>query len=198
MADAKTPKPAGLRGEDVDMIRPTLNGIGEYPLAEGYRLRGYRDGDEAAWTHIWMTADIFSMVTPETFGRQFGERRDALPERMFFLCGPDGGEVGTATAWFPNTGIDAEAGLVHWVAIRPQVQGQHLGKPLMAAVLNRLRDLGYSRAALCTQEGRLAAINLYLELDFVPVVRSDEDRAAWKRVRSQLHGSRLEQVDLDG
>ena len=184
-------------GAGVTMVRQTLQDVAAEALPEGFSLRRYRSGDEAVWTRIWMTADIFNQVTPETFQREFGGQVEALPERMYFLCDSGGREVGTATAWFGKAEVDAEAGVVHWVAIVPAMQGQGLAKPLMAAVLLRLKELGYRRSYLITQEARLAAINLYLDLGFEPQIRSEGERAAWKRVRGQLRGSRLEKMNLD-
>jgi GNAT superfamily N-acetyltransferase len=197
MSEPSRPTASAERGANVMMVRPTLDDIPEHPLPEGFCLRPYHAGDEAAWTRIWMTADMYSTVTPETFQKEFGDHAEALPERQVFLCDVDGREVGTATAWFCPADLDPEAGLVHWVAIAPQHQGRHLAKPLVSAVLTHLAELEHSRAVLITQEGRLAAINLYLEMGFVPRIRSDDERAAWHRVREQLRGSRLDALDLD-
>ena len=82
------------------------------------------------------------------------------------------------------------------VAIVPKMQGIGLAKPLVSLILCRLKELGYTRAHLTTEEPRLTAINLYLDLGFVPEVRNDDDRATWQRVRRQLRGSTLDDVDL--
>lgn len=183
-------------GVSLMMVRQTLRDVVEQAVPPGFSVRRYRPGDEAAWTRIWTTADIFNHMTPETFEKEFGHGRESLPERQYFLCDAGGREVGTATAWFGKAEVDAGAGLVHWVAIVPEMQGRGLAKPLMAVVLCRLKELGYPRAYLITQEARLAAIHLYLDLGFDPHIRGDEERAAWNRVLGLLRGRRLDEIDL--
>lgn len=184
------------QGVGVMMVRRTLQDVVSQPVPAGFQVRRYLPGDEAAWTRIWSAADVFGQATPKTFHSEFGKEMAALPERMFFLCDAAGREVGTATAWFGRPEVDAEAGMVHWVAIVPEMQGRGLAKPLMAAVLCRLRELGHLRAYLMTQERRVAAIKLYLDLGFDPEVRSDQERAAWQRVQCALRKTRLDGMDF--
>lgn len=75
---------------------------------------------------------------------------------------------------------------MHWVAIAPQAQGRGLSKPLLAAVCRRIRELGDDRAQLGTSTWRIPAVNLYLHFGFVPHIRHDEDRAAWRGIESYL------------
>ena len=183
-------------GATVLMVRPTLADIAEHALPAGFSIRPWQPGDELTWMRIWVMADPFSVVTPATWEKSFGARRGAVPERQYFLCDAKGREVGTATAWFGYEEVDPEAGAVRKVAIVPEMQGIGLAKPLVSLILWRLKELGYTRAHLTTEEARLGAINLYLDLGFVPKVRNDKDRATWQRVRRQLRGSVLDGVDL--
>ena len=60
--------------------------------------------------------------------------------------------AGVTTAWFDGTGPDqvmtktpaATMGIVHYVAMLPKYKGQGLSKPLMVAVLKKLRQLGHT------------------------------------------------------
>lgn len=185
------------RGVNIMMVRPTLEGVPGPDLPKGYSLRYYRPGDEEAWTRIWLAADVFGQATPETFARAYGDRAEALGERQLFLCDDAQTAVGTATAWFPDSNVDAEAGLVHWVAIVPELQGRGLARPLLSATLLRMRELGYGRAALITQSGRVPAVGLYLAFGFLPRVRCEAERAAWLGLREKLPGAALAQLDLD-
>ena len=76
----------------------------------------------------------------------------------------------------------ARSGRVHWMAILPEFQGRGLGKALLAAICRRLRELGHERAYLHTSAARLAAIQLYLQFGFAPVVRNAAEEAAWKGI----------------
>ncbi|NLF31535.1 MAG: GNAT family N-acetyltransferase [Planctomycetes bacterium] len=168
------------------MVRPTLDGIPEHPLPDGYSIRPYVDGDKQAWVSLWQAAEPFLTITPETFDVEFGEDLPAMEKRCLFLVAPDGGDVGTATAWYTRKYQGKAWGRVHWVAILPAYQGRGLAKPLMSAVLKRMRALGHRRAVLQTQTPRLAAIRTYLDFGFRPDMTAENAEHAWDVVRSAL------------
>ena len=170
----------------VDMIRASLDDLPVHPLPEPYRIRWYREGDEQTWLRIQGVADEYDDITAAMFERGFGEDRAALPQRQAFLCDADGVEIGTASAWFDNGYRGERWGRVHWVAIVPECQGRGLSKPLLAAVCNRLKELGHVRATLDTQTVRLRAIRVYLSFGFVPDIRTDASRQAWEAVAEEL------------
>ncbi len=77
-------------------------------------------------------------------------------------------------------------GRVHWMAIVPEFQRHGLGKVLLGAICQRLRELGHERAYLHTSAARIPAIQLYLRFGFAPVVRNAAERAVWKDVLASL------------
>jgi ribosomal protein S18 acetylase RimI-like enzyme len=185
------------RGIDIMMVRDTLDGVPQHAPPEDYRLRLWEPGDGATWTRIWTAASRFGEITPETFRREFGADDDLLRERQFFLCDARGRAVGTATAWRVKPEDEPTRGLVHWVAVVPELQGRGLAKALMTAVCNRLRGLGYRGAQLITQEARVAAVGLYLAFGFRPHARSDEERRAWVGLREKMSPSALDRLDSE-
>jgi len=84
-------------------------------------------------------------------------------------------------------------GLVHWVAIVPEEQGKGLANPLMMAVCNRLKELGYNRAYLNTSTARLPAVSLYLNFGFMPEINNDRDKQVWEHVFTILKESKQKQ-----
>jgi GNAT superfamily N-acetyltransferase len=145
----------------------------------GYSIRPYRRGDEDTWVDIHRLADCHNPASRELFERQFGDARGELPRRQFYLLSPEAEPVGTATAWFGQAGDGPPVGRVHWVAIVPREQGRGLSKPLLAAVCQRLLDLGYGRAYLTTSTLRVRAINLYFGHGFLPELTTPAARQAW-------------------
>lgn len=168
------------------MVRPDLHAIQEVRAPSPYAVRWYEPGDETHWVRIQAAADLHNSITPELFVREFGTDSAALSLRMAFLCGPEGYPIGSASAWFAQEPWGAMFGRVHWVAVLPEFQGRGLSKPLLSAVCVRLRELGYMRAYLTTATVRVAALNLYLRLGFVPQAASRTDMAAWEHVRPLL------------
>jgi GNAT superfamily N-acetyltransferase len=149
-------------------------------------LRWFRTGDAVHWLRIHHDADPFNEIAPELFTRQFGTDLKRLETCQCFVQDSIGRVVGTGTAWADSARGDGDWGRVYWLAILRQYQGRGLGKPLLAAVCNRLRELGHARARVLTSTGRLPAVALYLSFGFQPEVRTEADRAVWDKVLSTL------------
>lgn len=180
----------------VAMRRDDLVGFPCHELPPGYAFRWYRPGDEKVWTDIWTRSDRYNMISPGVFRREFGTDEAILAERQCYLLGPEGVEIGTVTAWLPDDSHDPSYGRVHWVAIVPEMQGKGLAKPLMTRVLTRLREVGHARANLNTESVRTVAIRLYLKFGFLPEVRSETERLAWRELRERIAPSPLDDFDL--
>jgi len=171
---------------NVTMTRANLDDIPQYPLPEPYTIRLYREGDEAEFERIWLSADVQGQAYRGLFEKEFRGRIDQVPARMLFLADGRGEPAGTATAWFNDDWEGGRWGVVHWVAIHPAHQGKGLSRPLMTRVLERMKELGHDRAYLITQTVRLPAINLYLSFGFEPFIKTAEDEKNWREVRENL------------
>ena len=168
------------------MVRRDLVRIPAHAFPPSYRLTWYERGDERAWTSIHEDAEKLLDIKPNLFREQFGADDVQLARRQCYIRDEAGQAAGTASAWVPEKEFDAAWGRVHWVAIVPRCQGQGLAKPLMTAVLQRLKELGHARAYLTTSTARIPALRLYQAFGFKPDVRNEEDRAAWESIRDAL------------
>ena len=121
-----------------------------------------------------------------------GCRTEMLPGRMFFVEDATGQRVATATAFFDIYGRDQSgAGWLHWVAVRREEQGKGLSKPLIAAVLKRLKELGHSQVKIPTQTTTWLACKVYYDMGFRPIPKNlVSSRAGWKMLE-QLAGIRV-------
>jgi GNAT superfamily N-acetyltransferase len=164
------------------MTRANLDNVPEFALPAGFTLRWFQPGDETNWLRIHLAADRYNEITPELFQRQFGTDANLLRERQCFLLDARANAVGTGTAWFNDNFQGAKFGRVHWMAILPDYQGRELAKPLMTVICRHLRALGHDRVYLTTSTARLPAIRLYLRFGFVPLVRNEEEAAAWREL----------------
>src|SRR5919199_1852167 len=81
-----------------------------------------------------------------------------------------------------------ECGWVRWVATDPDRRREGLARALVIGVLALARQAGCREARLHTTTDRLAAIPLYLQLGFEPLVRGDGERAVWERVNRLQSG----------
>jgi mycothiol synthase len=87
-----------------------------------------------------------------------------------------------ATASFQVRPDVPQCGWVRWVATERDRRRQGLARALVTAVLAMAGQAGCREARLLTQTDRLAAISLYLQLGFEPLVRGDPQREVWDRV----------------
>jgi GNAT superfamily N-acetyltransferase len=77
---------------------------------------------------------------------------------------------------------------IRWVATELDRRRQGLARALIIGVLAMAGEAGCREARLHTQTDRLAAIPLYLQLGFEPLVRGDPEREVWERVIKLLSG----------
>jgi len=77
-------------------------------------------------------------------------------------------------------------GELGWVAADPGHRGKGLGGCVSAAATQRLLEAGYSDIFLRTDDFRLAAIETYLALGYVPLLFAPDMAARWAEVFRQL------------
>src|SRR5919199_2738773 len=81
-----------------------------------------------------------------------------------------------------------ECGWVRWVATERDRRREGLARAVVIGVLALAGQAGCREARLHTSTDRLAAIPLYLQLGFEPLVRGDGERAVWERVNRLQSG----------
>ena len=173
-----------LRFVDLLLERDTLDNIPSAQLPEDYSFSFYRPGDRDQWIDIECSARELTSFEQgvKVWQEYYGACEDVLDQRMLFIVNPKGEKVATATAYQLD---DPDMGQVHWVAIRREEQGKGLARPLIAKVLEVMRDLGGKRAFLHTQTTTWVACRLYLQFGFHPTAESAEKhREGWRIMRA--------------
>ena len=179
----------GHRDIPVQMVRETLDDSPAHKLPNGYSIRWYEAGDELHWMRIHLECEGYAPLRTTLFREQFGTDEDELKRRVAFVCREDGVPVSTNTAWMSDWN-GRHWGQVHWVATIREEQGKGLSKPMMTAVMERLRELGHERAFLKTNTLRVRAIALYAGFGFKPYWESDEEREAWEELLPRMEAMR--------
>jgi mycothiol synthase len=184
--DRKTPQLVMMR---------KLDDLPEVELPEGYELRSFQPGDERTWERI--IAEAFDRDVPRgQFGTRIADREAFRPERVLFMC-HNGEPVATASAWHVEK-YGPETGYVHMVGALPGHQGKGLGYQVSLAALHRMAEERLRRAALQTDDFRLAAVKTYLKLGFEPVLVDENQRQRWAEVLRALGlpdaGRRFQQI----
>ncbi len=168
------------------MHRADLNGVPDAPAPEGFCLEWYKPGDRREWVDIHIEADPGCNPSDALYISQFGEDDRVLAERQCFIKTKKGRYVGTTSAWFNNESAREPLGLIHWVAVLPEFQGRGLAKPLLSAVLRRMRELGHRRAYLATGTEKVPAVNLYLRFGLQPWAWDAKSREMWLSLKGKL------------
>jgi len=184
----------------VTMILEDLCDLRSYPLANGYRIRRFRPGDEKLWADIEAEAGEFDNPSEalNRFEREFGAFLEDMQERCVLLETEEGHGIGTAMAWhgtpFQHPDTDAhpaEFGRLHWVGIRPAFHGRGLSKPLVGVAMARLSEC-HDRAYLTTQTTSWIAIKVYVDFGFVPLLSTPGWEEAWALIAEVTQRPELE------
>jgi len=173
------------RGPQLCMRRPNLDDLPDITLPHGYSLRASREGDGRHWARIVRESFEDGSFDVPRFEREMRGHPAYLPERILFVCGPDGTPCATASA-YRGEAFGEDVGYLHMVGVRPTHAGKKLGFAVSLAALHRFRFEGLSAAVLQTDDFRLAAIKTYLRLGFSPSVRHGSHSARWAAVRARL------------
>lgn len=148
----------------VIMRRPANTPITRIELPQGYSIRSYQENELDDWADIETSVGEFD-TTEESrryFIREFLPYPDKLPRRVYFLYNAAGEKIGTISAWWLDHGKNYHP-LLHWVAIKPDYQGQGLGRPLINFGIRKLIEIeGDLDIYLRTQTWSHRAIALYL------------------------------------
>ena len=171
----------------LEMLRDHMDNLPEIVVPEGYGLRTFQEGDGSAWCAI-MEGNVGTNWTVEKFESTMVSDPRFEPENLLFAtC--QGQPVASACAWSASA-EEKETGQVHMVACLEDHRGKGLGHLLNAATLRRLKDLGYVRAHLQTDDFRLAAANSYLKAGFRPLHTHISHAGRWDEVVRKLEGRR--------
>jgi mycothiol synthase len=156
---------------------------------EGYELRTYQRGDEAAWLTIQSLADPDLPRDSAGAGNLLKNYLSILlPNGLFFAVHRASGEAVATAGAVHNTrdGMFPFGGELGWVATVPEHQSRGLGRAVSAAVTRRLIGAGYESIRVGTQDHRLAAIKVYLRLGYVPYLYAGDMAERWQRICAKL------------
>jgi mycothiol synthase len=170
--------------EQLRMVRGNPDGLPELVIPDGYGLRTYLPGDEAAWAAIMNTG--IGEWTADSCIEKLTSQPQFLPEGLFFATFEDL-PVGSACAW--RASADEErSGYLHMVCVLPEHRGKQLGYLVTLAVLRFFRDHGFAEVVLTTDDWRIAAIKAYLRLGFEPCYPDDSHRERWRLIMEKIEG----------
>ena len=164
------------------MGKSDLDNVPAIPVPDGYLLRNFRPGDEAALTHIYKVCSL----GPSTLGeveREIFEHPCFKPERIFIVENSSEA-VATAAAWYEER--EPYYGYLHMLGVLPRHRRRKLGLLLTLATIQYTRNEWLSEQHVTTDDYRETAINLYLNLGYYPLFTHESHPGRWDRVAKKL------------
>jgi mycothiol synthase len=168
------PLSGGEEGRDSSAAPPVENGA-ENGAENGIRIQTFRPGtDDAEW--VALNASVFA-AHPEQGAVTIGDLRDRMAEDWFdaddFLVARDASGRMLGYDWLKIeervSAADASAereGEIYVIGVDAASAGRGLGRSLMRAGLQRLRERGCTIAALYVEGDNAPALRLYRSLGF--------------------------------
>jgi len=155
----------------------------EVHVPTGYALRCYRDDDLPSYRRLLQAVDFGS--AEEGWLHTMLDRM--LPEGFFVIEHLASHEI-VATAMATHWPLDehpygAELG---WVASHPEHKGKRLGQAVSAAATRRMLQAGFRNIYIRTDDWRLAALKVYLEMGYRPFPFAAGMAARWEKVYETL------------
>ena len=175
--------------KQLKMIRPCAP-VTELPLPAGYRYEMYCGAPEQI--EDWKTICKNGLIRPEDdaddrFRAMILERDGVHPtEDLFFIVDDTGRRVATTAAVKREDGI----GNVHMVASLPETRGKGLGHIMISHTLAMIEARGVPYTYLTTDDFRVAAVKVYLDAGFLPVIYEDPESDMtdrWNKMLELLH-----------
>lgn len=184
------PKKYSLR-----MIRWNMLDIPQIPFPEGFGARPMSFDEQDEWLDVIRASHgEASASVPGKFRHEFGDDREEIEKRCFFVTGPGGVIVGTFSAWhWDFQGEDM--GLIHWVAIKREYQGHGLGKAGLTYVMNRMAEM-HDSCFLHTSSDKIPAVCMYLNFGFEPDISQPDLVEGWRYVKEVTNHPALAKYDL--
>lgn len=155
--------------------------VPEIKLSGEFEIRSVAANEVHEWGTVLHPACGFS-VKDDEYMKIYSPK--VLPGGMLAVFEKSSGRmVASATAQYHE--VDIEGGL-GWVMVLPEMRGKKLGAAISTAAMKKSRDFGHKKMCLCTDDSRLAALKMYLQLGWRPFLFAEDMFDRWRKVCENL------------
>jgi len=155
----------------------------EWTVPGGYALRTFRKGDEEAYLDLMHSAG-FDHWTRDNLDDVV---KNAIPNGVFFVEHTASSQiVATAMGWYRPHESFPDGHELGWVAATPEHRGRGLGRVVISASTRAMLEDGAKTIYLLTDDWRLPALRIYLEVGYVPFFREPEVEQRWRELFVEL------------
>ena len=125
---------------------------------QSMRIRAFVEADEEKVVELWARCGL---LRPWNDPRKDIARK-LRGQRELFMVGEIGGRLVAAVM----AGYEGHRGWANYLAVEPDLQGQGLGRQMMAEVERRLAELGCPKVNLQIRRGNTAVAAFYARLGY--------------------------------
>lgn len=154
----------------VIMVKRDMTSYPRYEMPEGFYIRSYQEGDEAAWAEIAL--EQFLLDGDEAAMKLFHEVFDEHPEWMdccLFAVEEKTGKIAAILSLWEGGIFEYPYKKIHWVATREEYQGRGIVKAMLTYAMDLYHELkaeGY--CLLQTGTWNWQAVRIYKKFGFEP------------------------------
>ncbi len=159
----------------LEMINPNLLSLKKVSIPENIVIHTLNESSVQKWEEI--IKDSFE--SDFSFADTVEECKGYSPDGVLFAS-VDGEDLSTAACIeddnYPGYGY------LHMVGGMKKARGKKLGFYVVYSVLEYMKEKGYEKAVLKTDDFRIPAIKTYLKLGFEPSFTHESHRERWNKI----------------
>ena len=118
-------------------------------------IRIYRERDREQVLALWQECDL---IHPKNDPQKDLDRKKGFGEELFLVIEEREKIIGTVMG-----GYDGHRGIINYLGVHPSFRGQGLGKMLLQAVEQKLKDLGCPQVNLLVWSNNSEVLKFYKE-----------------------------------
>ena len=162
------------------MVRPSTDPVLAPTPPHGYEIRQYGPADEREYQDLFHlgfeTEDALTVTLSKVLDNGFFVVEHSASRTIVASC------VAERGGWEPGR----PRGILGWLIVDPSHSGLGLGTIVTAMSTNLLCQQGYNDPGLSTDDFRLAAIKIYLNLGWQPYLHRENMEPRWLETYERL------------
>ena len=121
-------------------------------------IRIYRERDREQVLSLWQECDL---IHPKNDPQKDLDRKKGFGEELFLVIEEREKIIGTVMG-----GYDGHRGIINYLGVHPSFRGQGLGKMLLQAVEQKLKDLGCPQVNLLVWSNNSEVLEFYKKTQY--------------------------------
>ena len=121
-------------------------------------IRIYRERDREQVLALWQECDL---IHPKNDPQKDLDRKKGFGEELFLVIEAKEKIIGTVMG-----GYDGHRGIINYLGVHPSFRGQGLGKMLLQAVEQKLKDLGCPQVNLLVWSNNSEVLKFYKKTQY--------------------------------